>query len=308
VTNRLPALRALQAFEAVGRLGSVTAAALELEVSPGAISQHIRGLELDVKVSLFERQGRKLVITSWGEIYLERIRAGFDHLRSAQDSLQRARLKSGIVLSAPPSITIRWIRPLMVEWHRLFPGINVRLIGEDDEPVLAEAEVDFRISYGTARHRYAHFSDLFFDSVAPVCSPAFLARHPVSSPDDIVRGSLIGIEWQHPQQSSPSWSHWAGHVGLAPPEKACELSFSLSSAAIDAAASDGGFVLGQMSMVSEELAKGRLVVAFDNWMVLPEPYALAWNPASLDRPHVRAFRDFLIRAGKKIKTRPDRHR
>ncbi|WP_198421174.1 LysR family transcriptional regulator [Mesorhizobium carmichaelinearum] len=81
MTNRLPALRALQAFEAVGRLGSVTAAALELDVSPGAISQHIRALELDVKVSLFERQGRKLVITSWGEIYLERIRAGFDHLR-----------------------------------------------------------------------------------------------------------------------------------------------------------------------------------------------------------------------------------
>ncbi|WP_378941098.1 LysR family transcriptional regulator [Mesorhizobium sp. ANAO-SY3R2] len=300
MSTRLPALRALQAFEAIGRFGSVAAAARDLGVSPGAISQHIHRLEEDVGVSLFERKGRSLVLTSWGRLYLEKVSAGFDRLRSAHDVLQRARLKSGIVVSAPPSLTIRWLRPLMLDWQRHSPGMSVRLIGEDDEPVFEEEQVDFRISYGTARHRYTHFTDLFHDWVVPACSPSFLALHPVRTPADVLKGPLIGIEWENPYQSPPSWSEWASQFGLAPPQQDCELSFSLSSAAIDAAIHEGGFVLGQASMIADELAKGKLVVPFDRSLALSEPYALAWNPASLDRPFGREFRSFIIQAGHRL--------
>lgn len=299
--SRLPTLRGLQAFEAIGRFGSVAAAARDLGISAGAVSQHIHRLEEEVGVALFERKGRSLTLTSWGQIYLEKIGAGFDRLRSADEVLQRARLKSGIVVSAPPSLTIRWLRPLMLDWQKLSSGMNVRLIGEDAEPVFAETQVDFRISYGTARHRYAHFTDLFHDWVVPACSPSFLAAHPVAAPADVLKGPLIGIEWDNPYQSPPSWSEWASQFGLAPPEDPCELSFSLSSAAIDAAVNDGGFVLGQTSMIAEDISRGKLVVARDCWLRFAEPYALAWNPASLDRPFGREFRSFMIQAGLRLK-------
>ncbi len=297
---RLPTLRALQAFEAVGRFGNVAAAARDLGVSSGAVSQHIGRLEEEVGVALFERKGRNLVLTSWGQIYLERIRVGFDHLRAAGAVLQRARLKAGIVVSAPPSLTIRWLRPLLTKWQTLSPGLSVRLIGEDDEPVFEEEQVDFRISYGSARHRYAHFSELFTDRVAPLCSPSFLENHPVNTPDDIFKGRLIGIEWENPYQSPPTWSDWVVQAGLPRIEPQCDLSFSLSSAAIDAAINDAGFVLGQTSMVSNDIAEGRLVVAYDYWVALSEPYALAWNRAALDRPLGKEFRDFIIRAGRQL--------
>jgi LysR family glycine cleavage system transcriptional activator len=298
----LPPLRALQAFEAVGRLGSAAAAGRHLGVSAGAVSQQITRLEQDVGVALFERRGRSLILTSWGRLYLEKIRDGFDRLRSAQEVLQRARLQSGIVLSAPPSVMMRWLRPLMLEWQRLYPGVKIRLIGEDEEPVLEGEQIDFRISYGTARYRYAHFTDLFQDWVVPVCSPAFLVAHPVKSPADVAKGPLIGIEWQNPHQSPPSWEEWANHFDVEPPEHPGELSFSLSSAAIDAAIVEGGFVLGQISMVTPALEKGELVIACPSWMRLAEPYALAWNPASLDRPFGKEFRSFLIQAGQRLKS------
>ncbi|MGJ7036896.1 LysR family glycine cleavage system transcriptional activator [Shinella sp. BE166] len=297
---RLPTLRALQAFEAIGRFGSVAAAARDLGISSGAVSQHIGRLEEEVGVALFERKGRSLVLTSWGQIYLERIRVGFDHLRAASTVLQRARLKSGIVVSAPPSLTIRWLGPLLAEWQTISPGLSVRLIGEDDEPVFEEEQVDFRISYGSARHRYAHFSELFVDKVAPLCSPAFLKKHPVTTPADIFKGPLIGIEWENPYQSPPTWSDWAAQAGLARREPQCDLSFSLSSAAIDAAVNDAGFVLGQTSMIANDLAQGKLVVACNCWIALSEPYALAWNRAALDRPFGREFRDFIIRSGRRL--------
>lgn len=297
----LPPLRALQAFEAVGRFGSAAAAGRHLGVSAGAISQHINRLEQDVGVALFERRGRSLILTSWGHLYLEKIKDGFDRLRSAQDVLQRARLQSGIVVSAPPSVTIRWLRPLMLEWQRLYPGVTVRLIGEDEEPILEGEKIDFRISYGTARQRYAHFTDIFQDWVVPVCSPSFLASHPVDTPADIVKGPLIGIEWQNPHQSPPSWTEWANHFGVTPPDQPCDLSFSLSSAAIDAAIVEGGFVLGQTSLIAPALSRGELVIACASWMKLAEPYAIAWNPASLDRPFGKEFRSFIIQAGQRLR-------
>jgi len=304
MSARLPTLRALQAFEAVGRFGNVAAAARDLGVSPGAISQHVSNLEDDVGVTLFERKGRSLALTTWGQIYLDRIRIGFDHLRAAHEVLQRARLKSGIVVSAPPSLTIRWLRPLLAEWQQLSPGTSVRLVGEDDEPVLEDEQVDFRISYGTARHKYAHYSELFFDRVVPVCSPRFLETHPVNNRADVLKGPLIGIEWDNPYQSPPSWLDWAIQFDLPRPEQQSELSFSLSSAAIDAAVYDAGFVLGQASMIGDELAKGRLVLACDCWLNLAEPYALAWNRATLDRPAGREFRDFLVKAGRRLRRQP----
>ncbi|SER45506.1 regulatory helix-turn-helix protein, lysR family [Vreelandella subterranea] len=62
----LPPLRALQVFEAIGRYSSVTEAAGWLGISPAAVSQHIKQLEAHLKMSLVEREGRRLRMTRAG--------------------------------------------------------------------------------------------------------------------------------------------------------------------------------------------------------------------------------------------------
>lgn len=304
---RLPSLRGVQAFEAVGRSGSVAIAARDLGLTPGAVSQHISRLEDEVGVALFERKGRSLALTSWGQMYLRSVREGFDHLRAANDVLQRARLKSEIVMSAPPSLAIRWVRALVAEWQNATPGVSVRLLGDDEEPVFDDEQVDFRISYGAARLKYTHFTDLFIDSVAPMCSPSFLEAHPIKEPADVLKWPLVGIEWKNPYQSPPSWSDWAIRFGLESLEQHCAISFSLSTTAIDAAIDGAGLVLGQASLVASEIASGELVVASDCWMNLSEPYALAWNPATLDRPYGNEFKNFMVRATRKFKQQLGRY-
>jgi LysR family glycine cleavage system transcriptional activator len=299
--ERLPPLRALQVFEAVGRHGSVSVAAVELNISPGAISQHIRRLEADAGVSLFELNGRRLALTTWGRLYLEKVQAGFFMLRSANEVLQRARLNSGIVISAPPSLVLRWLRPILTDWQQATGGVNLHVIGEDAEPDFEDKQVDFRISYGAARNRYGHFSDLFTDHVIPACSPKLFATRKSWSAADILSGPKIGTEWDNPHQSPPTWGNWANFVGLSAPEAPCALSFSLSSAAVDAAIDDGGIVLGQYSMIARDLSAGRLVALSDKWLALAEPYALAWNPSALDRPLGREFRQFMLQKGKAVR-------
>lgn len=295
----IPTMRAVQAFEAVARCGSVTAAAEELCVSPGAISQQIHNIEEALSASLFERRGRSLALTSWGRMYYERVRVAFDQLRLAQDTLQLARTKPGIVISALPSLAMRWLRPLIQEWRAAHPGATIRLIGTDVEAALQNDHIDFRVSYGADARKYDHFAELYVDAVVPVCSPQFLAAHPVRSPADILAGPLVDIEWDIRHATAPSWADWAQSVGEPAPKAAGELTFSLSSAGIDAGVSGAGFVLAQISMIGDELASGRLVIPIDRPLSMPESYFLAWDRAALDRPFGVDFRTFLLTAARR---------
>lgn len=64
-----PPLRAVRAFEAIARLGSITAAAKELAISPSAVSHQLKTLEAFLQMPLTERQGRKLILRSEGREY-----------------------------------------------------------------------------------------------------------------------------------------------------------------------------------------------------------------------------------------------
>jgi LysR family glycine cleavage system transcriptional activator len=295
--KELPPMRAIQAFEAIARSGSVASAADELGVSPGAVSQQLRKIEKELNIRLFERDGRSLTLTSWGRIYYDKIRSAFDELRSAQHLLQLARTKQSIVLSALPSLAV-WLRGYLLDWRLRHPGVNVLLIGSDREPSLQDERVDFRLCYGADAHRYDRFTELFVDAVVPTCSPEYLRAHPFTSEADILAGQLIDIAWDPRHRSPPSWSEWAWSVGASPPVSPADLAFSLSDAAIGAALDGGGYVLGQISMIADHVRSGKLVIPLDRRLSLPEPYFLAWERDALDRPCGPEFRNMLISAGR----------
>jgi LysR family glycine cleavage system transcriptional activator len=294
----LPPVRAIQAFEAIVRCGSVAAAAEELGVSSGAVSQQLRKIERGLNVRLLKRDGRSLTLSSWGRIYYEHVRTAFDELRRAQHRLQIARIKQGIVLSAPSSLA-GWLQQPMLEWGKANPSVSLRLIGAESEPALQEDGIDFRLCYGADARRYDRFAELFRDAVVPACAPDFLRAHPVRSEADILACPLIDIAWDSRHRPPPSWADWAWSAGLPPSKNASRLAFSLAGAAIDAAVGGGGFVLGQISIIAEHLRRGRLVVPVDRRLSLPEPYFLAWERDALDRRPCAEFRNVLIAAGRK---------
>jgi len=295
--STLPPVRAIQAFEAIVRCGSVAAAADELGVSSGAVSQQLRKIERELNVHLLKRDGRSLTLTSWGRIYYEQVRIAFDELRRAQRRLQIARVKQGITLSAPASLGI-WLQRLLLEWGRTHPAVSLKLMGSEQEPSLQDDGIDFRICYGTDARRYDRFSELFRDAVVPACSPEFLRQRAVRNEADILAQPLIDIAWEHRHRAPPGWADWAWAGGLPPPRSASPLSFSLAGAAIEAALDGGGFVLAQVSLIAEHVRRGRLAVPVDRRLSLPEPYYLAWERDALDRRPCADFRNALIAAGR----------
>ncbi|WP_395676218.1 LysR family transcriptional regulator [Inquilinus sp.] len=292
--NRLPPLRAIQAFEAFGRLGSVTGAAEELGVSAGAVSQQIRKAESVLGAPLLERRGRVVTLTSWGRLYHAAVSAGFDRIREAGDLLDRARSDSALTLSCLPSLAGKWLAPRLLDWQARHAGAIVRLIGAEAEVGFGEEQVDFRISYGAKARGYDHYAELFTDWVVPACAPDFLRRHPLKRPAEILGCPLLGIEWARDHRAPPGWAEWAAGIGEAYRPAAGEVAFSLSSAAIDAAINSRGFVLAQLSMAGEDIAAGRLVVPFDVPLRLPDPYFLAWDPSALRKTHGAQLRDWVV--------------
>lgn len=293
--KRLPPLRAVQVFEAVGRFGSVSVAARELGVSPGAVTQQIHGLERHLNVRLVQRSGRGIELTTWGTIYLQRVTAGLEELRQAQQDLDRARRSSDLAISALPSLSAKWVGPLLFAWKKLYPEARLSLDGNDAEPKLEEGEVDFRLSYGSRRRHYQRYTRLFTDFVTVVASPALLASGPVlKHPRDLLRRSLLWIDWGPEYAALPTWREWFGALGIIAERLRADLTFSTSSAAVDAAVEGRGFALAQNSMVASAMDTGALIQVYPNILPVPDFYFLAWNGAALDKPAGAAFHAWIV--------------
>src|SRR4051812_3549422 len=85
--NDFPSLRQLRAFEAVGRLQSMSRAAQEIHLSQPGVTQSVEALEDQLDVPLFERRRSGCYATKFGSILLPRTQCFFDHLRSALGEL-----------------------------------------------------------------------------------------------------------------------------------------------------------------------------------------------------------------------------
>ncbi|CCM79190.1 LysR family transcriptional regulator [Rhizobium mesoamericanum] len=291
--SRAIPFKGLQAFEAVGRCGSVMAAATELNVSPGAISQQIRKIESFLGVTLLERSGRTVELTHWGRLYHAEISKGFEQLAFAQQLLERARNETGLVLSALSSVVNKWLGRRIFDWQALHPDAQVRLIGRDKEPRMGFDEVDFRVSYGSDVLQHDHYVELFRDWVVPACSPVLIDGAKISAAD-LLSYPLLHVEWERHFTPYPSWAEFAAKINAGLKARTSALSFTLSSSAIDAAVNKRGIVLAQMSMIADELEAQTLIIPVDIRMPLRESYFLAWDRSALQKPYGSEFRDWVI--------------
>lgn len=287
-------LRGLKTFEAVGRCGSVTSAASELGVSPGAVSQQIRALEDRHGVALLERKGRHVVLTTWGRLYHLEITKGFMQLSKADDVLERAKTENTITLSALSSVANRWIGTRIFDWHAINPDSKIKIRGQENEPELGHDPVDFRLTYGKRYEAHDHYTELFTDWVVPVCSPSLLEGRNLHFPADILSYPLLSLEWEEDFLPPPSWADWAHRIQSDDKLKVSSCQFSLSSSAIGAAVNGRGFALAQISMIDNELKSGSLIIPFDIRLKLRENYVLAWDRAALQKPFGLSFQRWIV--------------
>lgn len=297
----LPPLRAMQAFEAFGRLGSVSSAARELGVTSGAISQQLKTLEDHLETRLVFKDGRRAALTPEARAYHEVVAAGFDRLRDAQDVISRQKVGTDLKVSGLPTLLLKWLNPQLHRFQTVPPGVLIRLEATHREPDAEMLGHMFRLTYGSVSGRFPHARPLFTDVCFPVCSPDFLAKHPeAATPEGLASLPLIEIDWGPSYTTVPRWRDWFMQRGIDAPVPKPIMVHSVSSTALEVAAAGQGVTLAQLSFASIDLELGRLLRLSDDFLPMPEPYFVCWGASTLDQPNARAFLNWLIASAKPL--------
>lgn len=287
--DRLPPLQTLRAFEAAGRLSSMTLAAQELNLTHGAVSRHIKTLEAHLGVALFERLTRRIVLTESGAEFLPVVTRSLTELTREAERLRSLNATTRLTLSTSVSLASKWLAPRL---HRLMlrlPDYDVHLDVTDINVELADGRIDAAVRYGAGHYPNAVAERILDETVTPVCSPEYWGKTGArSSPADLTGCTLL-----HEDRMLANWERWFALAGLAK-LRSRGPAYSHGSLAIEAALRGEGVALGRSVLVAEDLAAGRLVAPFPELRLKAERgYDLVYRPGNQDHPKVRAVRDWL---------------
>src|SRR5437868_3031554 len=126
--NKLPPLNALKAFEAAARHLSVKTAAAELSVTPGAVSQMLKTLELHLGRKLFDRVNRGIVLTEAGRTYLPPVRKAFRQIAEASRRVAVEEDRGLLTVSVTPFFASAWLVPRLASFQMVHPDIDLRIV------------------------------------------------------------------------------------------------------------------------------------------------------------------------------------
>ena len=281
---RLPSLNAMHAFVTVARLGSVTAAAHALFVTPSAVSRQIRTLERDLGHPLFERDGRGVRITSIGKHLQQGLDPAFAQILETVERLRRSADRETIIVRVPPIFAVTWLVPRLQRFSRLAaPGTNV--IVHDILTAKTSPDIALTIEWGR------------FDDDPNAEKLADVEFFPVCSPGVAGNGSLAGVTLLHHERLPEGWG-WADWptfleaAGIAGADADAGPRFSQTL--IFEAARDGlGAAITDTVLAHDDLAAGRLVRPIAESMASEDSYWLLIPAHLRGRPDVMAFRSWL---------------
>ncbi len=290
----VPPLDPLLAFEAAARNLSFTRAAAELFLTQSAVSRQIQQLEEHLKVQLFERRARKLLLTESGQMFY---RATQEALETLQDSARRVRgtaTMNTVVVATTPGFATLWLIPHLAGFTRTHSQVDVR-ISATNEMIddLERAGVDLAVRYVPERS-VAGGRLLFGETVFPVCSPELAndPANPLVTPDDLHQHVLLYLEL--PRAAWLDWELWFHALGLRDFEPAGKLHFSHYDQLIQAAIDGHGVALGRNPLLSRILREGKLVAPFKNKVASSRAYYVVESPAAKRKTQVREFANWLV--------------
>ncbi|WP_225771725.1 LysR substrate-binding domain-containing protein [Inquilinus sp. Marseille-Q2685] len=286
----LPSLNALQAAEAVGRLGSLSRAAAALGVTPSAVSHRLRGLEQQLGLGLFERTEAGLVPTAAGRRLLPGLGEGFQRIAAAVAEAT-AQERGAVTVTCGLAFAAKWLVPRLVGLAARHPELEVRLVTTSRLVGFDREDIDLGIRFGRGRWPGLKAELVAPQPLIPVAAPAVAAALA-----DPAAGPARAVALIEDEQSLFGWDAWLAAGGPAALAAHPRRRFPDASLAVEAALAGHGLWLAWPLLVEEALASGRLVRAFPDSIDAGLGYWLVSTPARWRRPEVARFRTWLTGA------------
>ncbi|MDX1170126.1 LysR family transcriptional regulator [Sinorhizobium medicae] len=247
---RLPPLGALPAFAAAAKAGSLTSAAAEMHVTPGAVSRQVKSLEHALGVMLFRRRHNAIELTEAGRHFLVHVNSALSTLETGARAILPDR--SRLVIQAPITLARRWLIPRLGSYLQENPAVDISI----HSLALGSGETaDVTVTYrrGTQIETFARGS--LVDRTIAVSSPQLFSSLSAGREP----GQVLDLPLLLDTADGWSWHRWCECAGFAFEPRGGTLVFDTDEAAIDACIS--GLGVGQVnpSFVERELRSGQLL-------------------------------------------------
>ena len=283
-------------FVKVVEHGSFVAAAKALRLPKTTVSRKVQDLETRLGAQLLHRTTRKLGLTEAGNVYFEhsqRIARSLDEAEHAVGQLQGGP-RGWLRVTAPYSIGITWIAPLLGEFHARHPEVRIELLLNNESLDLISGEIDVALRIGKlpdstlAARKLADFRTQIY------ASPLYLERfgEPLH-PDDLVHHRALAMPKSMRSGGDYAWM-------LSDGQRSSEYPIDPILVANDPAALKGALICGEGLMLSSEVAVKGLVElgharrVLAGWVGPEYEFSAVFPRGQVASPKVRAFVDFLV--------------
>ncbi|MGK6324756.1 LysR substrate-binding domain-containing protein [Sphingomonas sp. DT-51] len=284
----------LTAFARAASLGSYSAAARSLSLSPSAVSKSVMRLESRLGLTLFTRTTRSLVLTPEGRDLHER---ALRLLREAEEIEQvaiaaRAEPSGTLKIAAPLPIGVHVLAPALTRFRSLHPGVTVDLRLGDQVIDIVDEGVDVAIRVGDLPD-----SRLISRSLAPhrLCAfaaPSYLeARGRPAIPEELDGHDCVNFRYQ----STGQVLRWPFRVGDRTVEivPRANIVVDVSDAVIAAVAAGAGIGMSPTYMAAPYVLRGEIVPVLAKHAVDLFDVTALWPQSRRASPNVRAFLAFI---------------
>jgi len=276
----------IETFLAVIDAGSISGAAIRADVSKSVISKRISDFEAALGTALFTRHAGRITPTDAALTLAESLRPALSQLANATEAAASGgtELRGRLCISAPMSFGIHHLGPIIADFARAHPGLEIVLDYDDSMVDLARKGHDVGIRLGEMSDSTLRARKLCEDRRAIVAAPDYLARHgPLTEPGHLSEhvticylNRRIGDIWRFdPAVQPPRPSHLVTNNGEAMRDMVC---------------AGLGIALLPMFIVHRDIEEGRLVRVLPELQAHALPIHVVWPPV---RPMPRKLRLFI---------------
>jgi DNA-binding transcriptional LysR family regulator len=292
-------LQAMSVYVKVVEAGSMTAAALQCEMSTTMVGNHLRALEQRLGVQLLQRTTRRQRLTEFGSVYYQRclevLGLVADSERLAEQALDEPR---GILrITAPLTFGVERLAPALSEFSLQCPQLKLDVVLTNRRPELLESGLDVAFRLGNFEPSSLIARPLIDYTLTVCASPDYIKRRGMpQTPADLQQHDCLSFAYP----AGDDWQSVEKEWRLSGPDGEVMVAVKgpmliNSSAGLHQAARTGmGIVMLPDALVEDDLQAGRLVTVMKDYQPPSRPMHLLYAQDRYRLPKLRRFVDFAV--------------
>ncbi len=292
--KQIPDLEAWAIFAKVAETGSFARAASEFSLSQATVSKAVTRLEARMKTTLFHRTSRQVSLTDTGHAALERAARILDegHAVEAEVAEQASHPRGRVRLSAPMSFGIERLAPILPDFMRAYPDVELDVQFDDQQVDLVGGRFDLALRIAKLVDSTLLARRLCSVRVLLVGAPSYFARHGrPQHPRDLAHHR--GLQYTYSRAGS-SWRFRHAEQGECAQAIPVHLQANNAEALTPALLAGLGLALQPEFLAWQDLQSGALETVMDDWTIEPIGLHVVMPPGRSRPARVQALIDYLV--------------